>query len=264
MNWDDIRREEYTGSKRCWPCTAVNLAVVGLLALWLSRRDRRGAGVAAAAVGVAAVAVRGYVVPYTPQFAPRLVRSLPVPEAIFAKDPRADVPESASLTDADLDGTAVLEALGAAGAVEADGDLIRPTATVDERWREEMDRLAGDPLDALARETADALPTVSAVEPYTDGDGEWLVVDGGLVARPVAVAELAAYRALEHGVDDQRVRLAGARAFRMFLEDCPACGTALVESSAVSCCGGYTDPQTPPEDILVCPDCEQRLFTMPS
>jgi hypothetical protein len=264
MNWDEIRRPAHTGANRCWPCTTVNLGVVGLFALWLYRRDRRVASLAAAVIGIAAVAVRGYVVPYTPRFAPRLVAALPIPAALFGKDDGAELPENASLTGAELDGTTVLRELAAAGAVEAEGEMIRPTAAVDSAWRDEMDRLSGEPLDALARDAAGTVPTLSTAEPYVDGDSEWVVVDGGLVARPVVVAELAAYLALDGTVTDQRVRLAGARALRMFLDDCPACGTALTESSGVSCCGGYTDHQTAPEDVLVCPNCEQRLFTMPN
>jgi len=264
MNWDDIRRPEHTGANRCWPCTSVNLGLLGLVALWLYRRDRRVLAAVVATIGSAAVAVRGYVVPYTPQFAPQLVEALPLPGALFEKDAGPDLTESASLTGTELDGTTVLQELAAAGALDAEGDLIRPTAAIDGRWRDEMDRLAAEPLDALARDAAETVPTMDGAETYVDGEGEWLVVDGGLVARPVVVAELAAYLALDEVVADQRVRLAGARAFRMFLESCPDCGSELVESSAVSCCGGYTDPQTSPEDILVCPSCEQRLFTMPT
>ncbi|MFC6755488.1 MULTISPECIES: hypothetical protein [Haloarcula] len=264
MKWNDIRRSEYTGANRCWACTSVNLGLVGLFALWLYHRDRRVGALAAAAIGVAAVAVRGYVVPYTPQFAPRLVETVPLPGDPFGKGPGRDIPESASLTGTDVDGTAVLQELAAAGAVEADGDLIRPTAAVDSDWREQMDRLAAEPLEALAREAAETVPTADELETYVDETGEWLVVDSGLVARPVVVAELSAYLALAGTVEDRRVRLAGARAFRMFLDSCPDCATALVESSAVSCCGGYTDPHTRPEDVLVCPNCEQRLFTIPN
>lgn len=264
MNWDDIRRQEYTGTNRCWPCTSVNLGAVGLLALLCYRRDRRFWAVLVATIGVAAIAVRGYVVPYTPQFAPRLVESLPLPDGLFEKDAGRDIPESASLTGTELDGTTVLQELAAAGAIDAEDELIRPAAAIDSTWREEMDRLAAEPLDALAEEAAATVPTLAGAETYVDDTGEWLVVDGGLVARPVVVAELAAYLALDETVADQRVRLAGARAFRMFLDSCPACGTELVESSAVSCCGGYTDPQTKPEDVLVCPSCEQRLFTIPT
>jgi hypothetical protein len=242
----------------------VNLGLVGVAALWLHRRDHRRAGLFVAVAGALAVAIRGYVVPYTPRFAPKLVAALPVPTGHFETGPDSDIPEQVSLTATELDGETILGELAAAGAIEADGELIRPTESVDVTWHREMDRLADQSLDALAQTATATLPTVPTAEAYDDGDSQWLVVDGGLVARPVVVAELAAYRALGEAVSDRELRLAGARAFRTFLDDCPVCGTDLVQSSAVSCCGGYTDPQTAPEDLLVCPTCEQRLVTLPT
>ena len=129
MPWDDLRRQAYTGPNRCWPCTAVNLAIVGVLVLAATRRDRRLTGLAVALVGTAAVAVRGYVVPYTPTFAPKLVAALPLPDGVFGKE-ETDIPETESLTATELDGEAVLGALAEAGVIEADGELVRPTAAV--------------------------------------------------------------------------------------------------------------------------------------
>ncbi len=47
----------------------------------------------------------------------------------------------------------------------------------------------------------------------------------------------------------------------MFLDSCPVCGSELVESSSVSCCGGHLGPRQDPDETLVCPTCEQRLYT---
>ena len=263
---DSLRRPGHTGSNRCWPCTAVNLAIVAVATLLLAVRRRRLAGVLVATVGVAAIALRGYVVPYTPKFAPKLVAASPIPDEIFGKQ-SPDAPERDSLTESDLDGETVLRELAAAGAIEADGELIRPTEAVDTAWHREMDRLSNASLDALADSVSEEIPTISAVEGFDDADAQWLALGTGhgeLLARPVAIAELAAYRALDDTVDDRRLRLAGAQAFRMFLDSCPACGSELRESSAVSCCGGYSDPTTAPEETLVCPSCRQRLYTFPS
>lgn len=260
-----LRAPEHTGENRCWPCTAVNLALVAVAALWLLVRRRRVSSLLVVAVGCGAVAWRGYVVPYTPQFAPRLVAASPLPDDLFAKT--GDAAERESLTATDVDGETVLRDLGAAGALEADGDMVRPAESIDVAWHREMDRLADASLDDLAATARATLPSVETVEAFTDGDSEWLAVGTGhgeLVARPVAIAELAAYRALDDAVADERTRLAGARAFRMFLDSCPACETPLEASSEVSCCGGYGDPQTTPDEILVCPACRQRVYTFPS
>jgi len=259
-----LRRPEYTGSNRCWPCTVLNAAIVGVVALVLARRDRRLLAAVAALAGAGAVALRGYVIPYTPVVAPRLVAALPLPDSVLGKPADSEIPESVSLTGADLDGERVLATLADAGAIEADGELIRPTAPVDAAWNDEMDRLATVSPETLAREASETLPTVADATAYENETGQWLAVDGTLVAQPVAVAELAAYRVLGDTVTDDRARLAGASAFRMFLDRCPVCDATIVESSEASCCGGYTDPRTTPDDVLVCPTCEQRVYTFPN
>jgi len=262
---DALRQPRHTGSNRCWPCTVVNLTLVGLASLWLALRGRRLAGLAAATVGLAAIVLRGYVVPYTPRFAPQLVAAAPIPDDIFEKQPQTADRES--LTATDLDGETVLGELAAAGVITADGELILPAESIDAAWRREMDRVATTPLDELANAVRTTLPGISAVEGFDDGDSEWLAVGTGhgeLVARPVAVAELAAYRTLGDAVEDEQLRLAGARAFRMFLDSCPVCDSDLAASSAVSCCGGYSDPRSSPEDTLVCPTCRQRVYTFPT
>lgn len=261
---DALRAPEHTGGNRCWPCTAVNLGLVAVAAVWLVVRHRRLSSLLVAAVGITAIALRGYVVPYTPEFAPKLVAASPLPGDLFDKSPTAGTRES--LTDSALDGETVFRELTAAGVLTADGELVRPAESIDEAWHREMDRLADRPLDELAATARETLPSVDAVEGYDDGDREWLAVGtghGDLVARPVAIAELAAYRTLADTVGDDRLRLAGARTFRMFLNRCPACATPLASSSEVSCCGGYTDPQTSPDDTLVCPTCRQRVYTFP-
>ncbi|MBX0323256.1 hypothetical protein EGH21_09460 [Halomicroarcula sp. F13] len=261
---DSLREPDHTGSNRCWPCTLVNACLVVLFVLWLRVRNRRLASLAVATVGVAAIYLRGYVVPYTPQFAPRLVAASPLPNELFhdadVRDPES---ERESLAETDLDGETVLSELAAAGVVEADGEMLLLTEDVDDAWHEEMAHLSTLSLSALADETRRTLDTVSETDTFTDG-AEWVVIDGELVGRPVVVAELAAYRVLDEYVDDESVRLAGAASFRMFLDECPVCETPLAESSEVSCCGGYTKPNQSPDDILVCPACEQRLFTFPS
>ena len=72
----ELVRPEHTGANRCWPCTAVNLALLAAGCLVLVAVSPV-ASVLLAVVGTAAVRLRGYLVPYTPRFAPRLVQHLP-------------------------------------------------------------------------------------------------------------------------------------------------------------------------------------------
>lgn len=263
---DSLRDPTHTGSNRCWPCTVVNVALVSLCVLVLRGRNRKRAGLLLGLAGLAAVYLRGYVVPYTPRFAPKLVAASPLPDAWFHDV--VDEDESGSLaTDVEFDGETIMRGLGDAGVLTADGEAVVLDQTVDDDWRARMADLSSRSLAGLAAELEQTLPHVGEAEPYTAEGREWIVVGSGtgqLVSRPVAVAELAAYRALGGHLDDQRLRLAAAESFRMFLETCPVCDSDLVTSDETSCCGGYTDPNSTPDETLVCPTCEQRMYTFPS
>ncbi|UPW00348.1 hypothetical protein M0R88_17790 [Halorussus gelatinilyticus] len=75
--YDRLRDPSHTGDRRCWPCTAVNAALLVAAAAVVARRRSRALAALLGAVGAAAIALRGYLVPYTPRFAPKLVSSLP-------------------------------------------------------------------------------------------------------------------------------------------------------------------------------------------
>lgn len=267
-----LRSREYTGENRCWPCTVVNLLVVGVASLLLLVRRRRGGAAVVAAVGAGLVYLRGYVVPYTPAFAPELVRVSPLPDYLFHDpdthgdryEPGTD--ERTSLTAIDLDGETVLRELGAAGVVEADGEMLRLTDDVDAEWHAEMDRLSDRSLATLADEIRRDVSRITEADSMETDGQEWLVLgrDEAMVARPVGVAELAAYRVLGPYVDDEAVRLAGARSLRMFLDRCPVCDVELVETDEATCCGSYPNPREKPDEVLACPECDQRLFTFPT
>lgn len=263
--FDALRDESYTGSSRCWPCTLVNLCAVGLVAGFLCARGRKRSSLLAAVVGVAAVSLRGYLVPYTPAFAPRLVAASPLPDAWFHEGATHD--QAQSLADGvEPDGEAVLQELVAADVVVAEGERLYLDDAFETAWHDRMDDLAAESLDSLAAILRNRLPQVDQVEPFADAGKQWIVLGSGtgrLLPRPKAIAEFAAYEAVrtELGDVDPRRALAGAGALLMFLETCPVCDTALVESSTVSCCGGHSGLQQNPDETLVCPTCEQRMYT---
>jgi len=265
--------ESYTGENRCWPCTVLNLGLVGVLALFLRARERSLATLLVAVVGVTVVYLRGYLVPYTPEFAPWLVSASPIPDEWFHGGPshrettREDRTreESESLADdVGMDGETVLRELSAAGVIELEGERLFLATDIDTAWHERMDELAGRSLDALSATLQESLKQVDHAEPYAEDHADWIALGSDhkqLLPRPVVVAELAAYEVLGETINDERLRVAGAEAFRMFLDSCPVCGSELVESSSVSCCGGHLGPRQNPDETLVCPTCEQRLYT---
>lgn len=275
---DALARPEYTGENRCWPCTALNVALLagasaGAAALW------RPAGPAVAVVGIALVAVRGYLVPYTPVVAPRLAAVLP--GDLFAHRPHAPAADHGgrardergttgpdgdpgTLADAtEADGASVLDSLVDAGVLGLSGADVVLDGAFEDRWHAEMAAL----VDASPAALADAAAAVAPGDPearverprdrryvvLSDGTGEsWL-------RRPVAVAEVAAARSLGDSLTPER-RAVAAHALGIFLEACPVCETATEEAPAGGCCGPpRTDAEGHTLTALVCPDCRAQF-----
>jgi hypothetical protein len=253
---DRLRRPAYTGDRRCWPCTVLNLAIVvasaALVSLW-----NRPAGLLVVAVGVGLVAVRGYVVPGTPRVAPRLVAPLPVS---VGHGGDADRPPDA-LADAG-DPERVLAALVDAGVVsvgnggETGGDDLFLDPAFRDAWTDRMAALRAADESAFLDRVAAACPT--AVDARLDGDRVLLAGERDVrTSRAVAIAETAAVETLrEWGVPDGMGPPA-ATPLRTFLRTCPACCGPVRETTVRNCCGGpgsvYGHPEQP---VLACDDCE--------
>ena len=275
-----LRRPEYTGENRCWPCTAVNAFVVAVVSLVVALVSPP-LGVGVLLVGVALVALRGYVVPYTPQFAPRVVAALPYAERVFGRSHarRTDGgQQSESLAGDDVDGDALVRRLGEAGVVTTDDtDELFLADEVRRTWNAGMRRLR-DVTDAeLADATASAAPfpasghvegewvvvTREAGGDATDGDGdEGDAGDEVWLSRAHAIADTAAVAAMADRVD-QATAAHAATPFRLFLDRCPLCDGDVEETVVKECCGGpgsiYDNPETP---VLACVDCGELLYEL--
>ncbi|MFC4359335.1 hypothetical protein ACFO0N_15435 [Halobium salinum] len=278
---DVLVSPEYVGENRCAPCTVVNAAVValavGLLApLWASLAALVAVG------GALAIGLRGYVVPYTPAFAPRLVAALPVDAAALGfehegadPDAAAVARESDSLTAGDGDGgagasdaaasdpEAVSGALVEAGVLAVDGPDLSPSDAFYDAWEAEMADLRDASDDELAAAVADAA-AFDAPARVEDGG---VLLDGGTserfawLSRPVAIAETAAVRALaEYDLPDG-IRTAAARPLRLFTPVCPVCAGRLAETVAADCCGGTSGIyDTPGQELLACEACDAVVY----
>lgn len=293
--FETLRKPEHTGDARCWPCTAVNSAFVLGLAGVVGRRWKP-AGVAVLALGAAAIALRGYVVPYTPQFAPRLVEQLPVDfktdeprsdsfstvtverpgdqesdardetdadgeEAADGDDEPETPPDSDSLTALDADGAQVMGALLDAGVIVDDGEMVAPTDEFVEAWESTMAELRGLDDEAFAAAVADAAP----FEAEGTVDDGWVVVEGEGQAvhltRSIAIAETAAIRVMADYDVPEAVRVDAAQPLRMFLEHCPNCGGVVEETTTAACCGGSKGAYGGVVyDVLACSECETIVY----
>jgi hypothetical protein len=272
-----IRRPEHTGDRRCWPCTVVNVALLSVLAGVLAVAVSVVLASVVAVLGVGAIWLRGYFVPGTPAFAPRLVAAIPGGEALFDK-PATDStsgdgperPEQAGSLDEAAetpDGEQLLGALVEVGVLEVDGEQVVLAPNFETDWQEAMGSLSALSTDDLAAEVREVAAAADTRVVRDDG-AEWIALgDGHNIAeevwltRPVAIAETAAVRRLPDVLDDPSARRAAASSLRMFLAECPDCSTPLEESTVMDCCGGYNGPSDVPEETLVCPNCDARLYT---
>lgn len=251
---DRLRRPAYTGPNRCWPCTVVNAILLGGAMVVVSIQSVPAALIAGL-VGGMAIWLRGYLVPLTPRFAPRLVELLP---GEFSK---ARPEERGSIGDVGgIDGDELIGQLVEAGVLAVEDDQLLLDAGFETEWEREQSRLRELSPDELATELSAALPSDREVDPVGAG-GEWFDLgDGTWLSRPVTIAEVAAVATLEDvdGVSTAAGRAAAAP-LRGFLGACPACEAALVETSPEQCCGGG-NPRAGPDAVLACPDCDNQLF----
>lgn len=263
-----FRRPEYTGENRCWPCTAVNLGVLAALCvplglLWPA------AGAVAGLAGAAVVWYRGYLFPYTPRLAPRLIRWLPGDPFHRRRGGESLETLAGEGSDrGDVDGERVLRTLVESDAVVPDGEGLVLTDRFRTQWTEAMDELAGSSPDELANAALGASSVAASSEAIEGPDRTYVVLSDGSgnvswLERPVAIAETAAAEVLASLDVPAERRDVAAHAACAFLDRCPACGDDVVETSANSCCGGIVPtPTVAAPRVLACETCDVRFFTL--
>lgn len=278
---DAVRRPEYTGANRCWPCTYLNAAIVAGLAVvaavvWLPLAPALLAG------GAALIALRGYVIPGTPAFGPKLAPYLPVAfrhgpggpsghEAATDGGPTGNDGgpdgEPAALGEAgtgddDPDGEATMRALLAAGVLVEDGDALVVADGFADAWTAEMAALRELDDDALAAAAAEAAPV--EVTGRASDDGRWISLSGTTTTwllRVQAIADVAAVRAMADTDVPETLRARAAEPLRMFVPECPTTGGPVVETTVSNCCGGTSSVYSSPEQhVLACADSEDVVY----
>jgi hypothetical protein len=244
-----VRQPAYTGENRCLPCTAVNVVIAIGLAGVVSFVATPVSGALVLGLSLAAIWLRGYLVPGTPELTKQYMPDWML--RLFGKAPELPAPGET------VDVEAYLQELGAVHDVGDDVELTRSFAA---DWQDAIDAVKADPAAAAGEVLSLDDPGVE-----TRG-GATVVTDGGIAAanwpsEPALVADLAAVQVLsdrDHDWDErdhvERGRILAG--LRIFLETCPACGGApqLGEDTVESCCRSaqvYT---------YTCPDCDARLL----
>ncbi|WP_229114148.1 hypothetical protein [Halapricum desulfuricans] len=206
------------------------------------------------AIGLAVLALRGYVVPGTPRFAPRLVE--PLPFDFGHTDPlrETDTLSDAGGGEADPDPQAVLESLVAAGVVEGDGEQLFLNDAFREAWTDRMATLRADEAEFLAR-----IEAASPADVEAQLHNDHVLLGGGRdvwLRRSVAIAETAAVETLAEWDLPAETRTLAAQPLRTFLRTCPVCGGPVSETTCRDCCGGSGSVhESPDQPVLACDDC---------
>lgn len=257
---DAIRRPDYTGERRCWPCTVVNAALLLAAAVVLWPLSTTVALLTAVGGG-ALVYLRGYVVPGTPEFAPRFVARLGLSHLFEYASDGGDVRQSGELGAED--GEQVLFALFEAGVLREDEEgALSLSDDFRSAWEDETASLRERDDEGVASAAAAAAPFDAEGGVEFGGitvDGEH---DSIWLSRAHAIADAAAVRAMAAFDVPESARAPATAPLRMFLESCPLCGGPTAEETTVlDCCGGtmgvYDDPE---DDVLVCADCGETLY----
>ena len=282
---DALRRPAYTGENRCWPCAAVNLLLVAVVAAIAGSLRAPLASVVLLGGGLL-VYLRGYVVPGTPRFAPRLVDPLPVdvgPEKPVGSDSIADgvdpansgTPvnggespdeedspgeEDSAEASATMDPEAVIATLSGAGVLVADGDDLSPT----DAYRESFEARMADLRSLTGTELAERAAAAAAGAPTAEVHGDRILLVGDLdvrLSRAVAIAETAAVETLAGFDVPPAVRTAAAEPLRTLVRTCPVCGGDVSETTLRLCCGGPGGTHKRPDrPVLACESCDTVVF----
>lgn len=260
-----VRRDAYTGSNRCWPCTVLNVGLLVVVAFAVGVFLSPFASGLVVSVGVCAVWLRGYLVPYTPRLTFHLMGILPGDSATHRVAPEPAERDAGSRTGGG-DDTEIVDGLLAAGVLVANGDELSLAPAFRDAWRAEIE--SNRPYDAatLAVAMEDTIPWVADATVVTDDGRDWIrLTDEGdnianetWMALPAAVADLTAVRTLDAWTSLPVVeRTLAAPPLRQFLERCPVCDERLEVNSPTACCGSPRYVAEGIEAVLNCPECDE-------
>lgn len=254
-----LRQPEYTGENRCLPCTILNVLLVAAVGIAIGAWLTPAPGIAAGALGLGLIYVRGYVVPGTPMLTERFL-----PEAILAyfEHGGPDSAAPAGREDSEFDPESELLAAGALTPC-ADRDDLCLVSLFRTSWRSEMRSATTDLDEAIHRILPPSFDDPVDVEER--GQAVVTQVSGQTVAqwpsRAAFIADAAGAAALaefdsewaHRGFAERTQLLAG---LRLWLDNCSVCGghVELSEDTVESCCRSV--------DVIeaACTSCGARIF----
>lgn len=256
--YDQVRQPEYTGENRCMPCTVTNTAITFVVAAGLWVLLAPVAAVAFTVIGLAAIGLRGYLVPGTPTLTKRYF-----PEWLLALFGKAEDPVAADAPayEGSVDPETYLMERGIVQETP-DGQDLELVDGFWPEWDAAIEEAAANPERAVGELLELEKPRIEVPD---EGAGCRVFDDEVRVAqwpsRAALLADLGAVTALRgEGIDIDEMEQADAGALlaglRVFAESCPECGGSLElgEDTVESCCRVA--------DVFTydCSDCTSRVL----
>jgi hypothetical protein len=265
-----LRQSEYTGENRCLPCTVVNTAIAVVLSAAVGTAAVVGSatvplgvalGLGTFALCAAAIYLRGYLVPGTPQltkqyFPPWLLE-------LFGKEQPEGLADRDARLDEEFDPERELTAVGALEEC-VDGEDLCLTDEFRADWMAAIDRVKE--ADADRTELLSVLNVEEGEVEYEEyGNAFRARVNekraGKWESRAAFLADLGAARVLERrhphwdrfGLRERSQLLNG---LRLFIDACPSCGATpeFGTDTVESCCSTHQVA------AVSCTGCGARLF----
>lgn len=255
-----FRQPEYTGENRCRPCTVLNTGIAVVLGAAVALVSIP-VGIVVFVASVAAIAVRGYLVPGTPT----LVQYLPdrVHDAI---GPGHDTGSDDEMSfDDSFDVEETLTSTGIIRECEDVDDLCL-TESYRRAFHEQLDELAEASVQRERLAESLSVPAEDITFDESAGRLDVFVEDvraGGWRSRAAFLADLANQRLLESRLGGRWEALSSGHrtqllvALRTFVETCPVCGGDVVPDEDVvrTCCRDDVVSVT-----TTCVDCDATVF----
>lgn len=256
---DRLRNPEHTGENRCIPCTFVNTLLalgIGILSslLWLPL------GIAVLILSVGVIAIRGYLVPWTPTLTQRYFPKIVLRR--FGKDPTESSSHRRGLDFDELE--VLLERNDIIKECFDIDDVCLTDSFADDWWNRIEDlRSEVNATNELAA-VLEVSPTDLDLE---EGDNRFMVRHqgddiGSWRSHAAFLADLAVTPLLEERLPNwnrfnERERSQLISMMRVFLESCPTCdgSVSAEESVKSSCCRGEII-----EAAIICEECGDEVF----
>ncbi len=249
---------------QCVPCLLTNVSLLIVVSTLISYFSVLG-GVITTISGGVIILFKGYLVPYTPTFAPQLVNRLPWD--LFDKD----VQKSDSLVYRNSkSGEQLMRDLIQEQVITSNEEELLLTDEFKSRWTARMHSLRDVSTDRIGQRLRDAIPGATESTVSKVNDNTYIVLSNksddlkqeSWLSPPVAISETAAAELLQDTSLEPERRAEAAHLLTMFSQSCPACGTEVVEEPAGGCCGPpQIGPDGDPLIALVCKNCSVQLFT---